>query len=408
MAALARAGLDELAARNLIRYLADQRAATGYVPDDRTLVVERFRDELGDWRVVLHSPYGDRVHAPWALAIAARLRERYGGMDVQALHTDDGIVLRVPDTDEPPPAGIAEFDPEELEPLITAELGGSALFASRFRECAARALLLPRRQPGRRSPLWQQRQRSAQLLEIASRYPAFPIVLETVREVLRDVFDVPALTGLLRDIAARRIRIVEVETATPSPFGKSLLFRYVGAFMYEGDAPLAERRAQALSLDPALLAELLGQDGLRELLDPSVVAETERDLQHLSEGRRCRDLEGVFDLLRTAGPLTAEEVSSRGADGAAAHRVVAARTGLRRAELRFLRVGPIEEAQRCIGDTVDERLIDAMAADHQESDLLKGLADFRRHAGALKFAGAGEFLQINQRNRRFRHCCLAA
>ncbi|MGD0063695.1 MAG: ATP-dependent helicase, partial [Streptosporangiaceae bacterium] len=315
---LQQAGLDELAARNLIKYLADQRAATGYVPDDRTLVLERFRDELGDWRVVLHSPYGDRVHAPWALAIAARLRERYGGMDVQALHTDDGIIIRVPDSDEPPPSGIALLDPDEIGDLITAEVGASALFASRFRECASRALLLPRRQPGRRTPLWQQRQRSAQLLEVASRYPAFPIVLETVRECLRDVFDVPALTGLLRDIAARRIRIVEVETATPSPFGKSLLFRYVGAFMYEGDAPLAERRAQALSLDPALLAELLGQDGLRELLDPAVIAEVERDLQHLSAARRCRDVEGVADLLRTTGPLTAQEVTDRCADGAAA------------------------------------------------------------------------------------------
>ena len=212
-----RAGLDALAARNLIRYLAEQRAATGYVPDDRTLVVERFRDELGDWRVVLHSPYGDRVHAPWALAIAARLRERYGGMDVQALHTDDGIIIRVPDADEPPPTGIALLDPDDVGDLITAELGASALFASRFRECASRALLLPRRNPGQRTPLWQQRQRSAQLLEVASQYPAFPIVLETVREVLRDVFDVPALTGLLRDIAARKVRVVEVETQTPSP-----------------------------------------------------------------------------------------------------------------------------------------------------------------------------------------------
>ena len=317
-AKLGQAGLDELAARNLIRYLADQRAATGYVPDDRTLVVERFRDELGDWRVVLHSPYGDRVHAPWALAIAARLRERYGGMDVQALHADDGIIVRVPDSDEPPPSGIALIDPDEIGDLVTAEVGASALFASRFRECASRALLLPRRQPGRRTPLWQQRQRSAQLLGIASRYPAFPIVLETVRECLRDVFDVPALTALLRDVAARRIRVVEVDTATPSPFGKSLLFRYIGAFMYEGDAPLAERRAQALSLDPALLAELLGTDGLRELLDPSVVAETERDLQHLSEGRRCRDLEAVADLLRTAGPLTAAEVAQRSVDAGAA------------------------------------------------------------------------------------------
>ena len=318
-AKLRQAGLDELAARNLIRYLAEQRAATGYVPDDRTLVLERFRDELGDWRVVLHSPYGDRVHAPWALAIAARLRERYGGMDVQALHTDDGIIIRVPDSDEPPPTGIALLDPDDVGDLITAEVGASALFASRFRECASRALLLPRRNPGQRTPLWQQRQRSAQLLEVARQYPAFPIVLETVREVLRDVFDVPALTALLRDIAARRVRVVEVETQTPSPFGKSLLFRYVGAFMYEGDAPLAERRAQALSLDPALLAELLGQDGLRELLDPAVIAETERDLQHLSDSRRCRDLEGVADLLRTAGPLTADEVAERCTEPGAAH-----------------------------------------------------------------------------------------
>ena len=315
---LLQAGLDELAARNLIRYLGEQRAATGYVPDDRTLVVERFRDELGDWRVVLHSPYGDRVHAPWALAIAARLRERYGAMDVQALHTDDGIIIRVPDSDEPPPAGIAVLDPDDVGDLITAEVGASAMFASRFRECASRALLLPRRQPGRRTPLWQQRQRAAQLLEVASRYPAFPIVLETVRECLRDVFDVPALTALLRDIAARRVRIVEVETSTPSPFGKSLLFRYVGAFMYDGDAPLAERRAQALSLDSALLAELLGQDGLRELLDPAVIADTERDLQHLSPARRCRDLEDVADLLRTTGPLTADEVAQRCVDGSAA------------------------------------------------------------------------------------------
>jgi ATP-dependent Lhr-like helicase len=311
---LTEAGLDKLAAGNLVKYLEEQRKATGTVPDDRTLVVERFRDELGDWRVVLHSPYGDRVHAPWALAITTRLRERYGGMDVQALHTDDGIIIRVPDSDEPPPAGIALIDPEELDQIITAEVGGSALFASRFRECASRALLLPRRQPGRRTPLWQQRQRSAQLLEIASQYPGFPITLETVRECLQDVFDVPALQRILRDLAARRIRMVEVETPTPSPFGKSLLFRYVGAFMYEGDAPLAERRAQALALDPALLAELLGTDGLRELLDPEVVAEAERDLQRLSPSRRCRDLEGIADLLRLSGPLTAAEVAERCAE----------------------------------------------------------------------------------------------
>jgi ATP-dependent helicase Lhr and Lhr-like helicase len=308
------AGLDDLAAGNLIRYLEGQREATGYLPDDRTLVMERFRDELGDWRLVLHSPYGARVHAPWALAIASRLRERYEGMDVQAMHTNDGIVLRVPDTDEPPSAALAELTPEEVEPLVTAELGGSALFASRFRECAARALLLPRRRPGRRSPLWQQRQRSAQLLAVAAKYSTFPIVLETVRECLQDTFDVPALADLMRDLASRKIRLVEVETPVPSPFARSLLFSYVGAFMYEGDSPLAERRAQALALDSSLLADLLGQADLRELLDASVVEEAEAQLQRLAPDRRCRDLEAVADMLRLIGPLSAAEVSERCAE----------------------------------------------------------------------------------------------
>jgi ATP-dependent helicase Lhr and Lhr-like helicase len=324
-------GLDDLAAANLVRYLADQREATGYLPDDRTLVLERFRDELGDWRLVLHSPFGAQVHAPWALAIAARLRERYQGMDVQAMHTDDGIVIRVPDTDEPPPGGLAELAPEDVERLVTDELGNSALFASRFRECAARALLLPRRTPGRRSPLWQQRQRSAQLLSVARKYGTFPIVLETVRECLQDVFDVPGLVGLMRELASRKIRLVEVETPAPSPFGRSLLFRYVGAFMYEGDAPVAERRAQALALDSALLAELLGQADLRELLDPVVVADTERELQRLLPSRACRDAEDVADLLRAIGPLSAAEVAGRCQDPDAADGWLAALAGQRRA-----------------------------------------------------------------------------
>jgi len=311
-------GLDELAARNLLSYLTEQRNATGYLPDDRTLVLERFRDELGDWRLVLHSPYGSQLHAPWALAIAARLRDRYGGMDVQAMHTDDGIVIRVPDADDPPPAGVAMLDPDEVEQIVTAELGASALFASRFRECAARALLLPRRQPGRRTPLWQQRQRSAQLLAVASQYGSFPVVLETMRECLQDVFDVPGLAALMRDIASRRIRLVEVETPAASPFSRSLLFRYVRAFMYEGDAPLAERRAQALAVDSALLAELLGQAELRELLDPRVVEETERELQRLAPDRVCRDAEAVADMLRALGPLTEAEVADRSADPAQA------------------------------------------------------------------------------------------
>ncbi|MGB6454987.1 MAG: DEAD/DEAH box helicase, partial [Streptosporangiaceae bacterium] len=344
------AGLDRLAAANLLSYLGEQRAATGYLPDDRTLVLERFRDELGDWRLVLHSPYGSQLHAPWALAIAARLRERYGGMDVQAIHTDDGIVIRVPDADDPPPAGIAALDPDEVEQLVTAELGGSALFSSRFRECAARALLLPRRQPGRRSPLWQQRQRAAQLLAVASQFGTFPIVLETMRECLQDVFDVPGLTALMRDVAARRIRLVEVETPTASPFSRSLLFRYVGAFMYEGDAPLAERRAQALALDSALLAELLGQAELRELLDPLVVEETERELQRLAPGRTCRDAEAVADMLRALGPLTTEEVAERSTDPARAPAWLASLAGQRRVlDLRIAgeqRWAAIEDAGR--------------------------------------------------------------
>lgn len=307
---ITRAGLDQWATDNLLAYLDEQRQATGHVPDDRTIVVERFRDELGDWRVAVHSPFGAQVHAPWALAIAGRLRERFG-VDVAAMHSDDGIILRLPDTEERPPPDLASFEPEEVEQLVTAEVGGSALFAARFRECAARALLLPRRQPGRRSPLWQQRQRSAQLLAVASRYPQFPVVLETMRECLQDVFDVPGLVQIMRDLQARRVRFVEVETAAPSPFARSLLMGYVAEYMYEGDSPLAERRAQALALDTGLLAELLGQAELRELLDPRVLDQIEAELQRLTPGRRARTAEEVADLLRLLGPLSTREIADR-------------------------------------------------------------------------------------------------
>ncbi|HYB39854.1 MAG TPA: ATP-dependent helicase [Mycobacterium sp.] len=308
-------GFDDFATDNLWRLLDDQCAATRVVPTDTTLLVERFRDELGDWRVILHSPYGLRVHGPLALAVSRRLRERYG-LDEKPTASNDGIVVRLPDTvpdsgDAPPGAELFVFDPDEIDPIVTDEVGGSALFASRFRECAARALLLPRRHPGRRSPLWHQRQRAAQLLDVARKYPDFPIVLETVRECLQDVYDVPTLTMLMSDIAGRRVRVLEAETATPSPFAASLLFGYVGAFMYEGDTPLAERRAAALSLDSTLLAELLGRVELRELLDPQVVAATGRQLQHLSADRLARDAEAVADLLRLLGPLTEDEVAAR-------------------------------------------------------------------------------------------------
>lgn len=305
------AGLDTLAQGNLLSYLAEQREATGTLPTDKQLTVERGRDEVGDWRVILHSPYGMKVHAPWALAVNARIRERLG-VEGSAVASDDGIIARVPDaTAEPPGAELFVFDPDELEQLVTVEVGGSALFASRFRECAARALLMPRRNPGRRTPLWQQRQRSAQLLEVARRYPTFPIILETLREVLQDVYDVPALLRIARSIGDRRIRLIETEPSQPSPFARDLLFGYVGAFMYEGDSPLAERRAAALSVDPALLGELLGKVELRELLDPAVIAQYEQELQRLDPERRAKGLEGVADLLRLLGPLDAAEVAER-------------------------------------------------------------------------------------------------
>ena len=310
MQRLTEIGLDEWAAANTLAYLADQRESTGHVPDDRTIVVERFRDELGDWRVAVHSPFGAQVHAPWALALQARLRERFG-VDVQAMHTDDGIVLRLPETDETPPPELAVFEPDEVEPIVTDEVGGSALFASRFRECAARALLLPRRNPGKRTPLWQQRQRSAQLLAVASQYGSFPVVLEAMRECLQDVFDVPGLAQLMRDVAERSVHIVDVETQQPSPMARSLLFGYIGQFMYEGDQPLAERRAAALALDSTLLAELLGTAELRELLDADAVDEIEAELQRRNEERRVRDLEDVADLLRLLGDLSTSEIVER-------------------------------------------------------------------------------------------------
>ncbi|MGP9018176.1 ATP-dependent helicase [Streptomyces sp. BR1] len=344
------AGLDAWAADNVLAYLDEQRRACGHVPDDRTILVERFRDELGDWRVVIHSPFGAQVHAPWALALGARLAERYG-MDAQVMHADDGIVLRLPDADlmgldlldqdpghldstydsEQAPVGAADavFDKGEIEQIVTDQVGGSALFAARFRECAARALLLPRRNPGKRTPLWQQRQRAAQLLQVASEFGSFPIVLEAVRECLQDVFDVPGLTELMGDLEARRVRLVEVTTPEPSPFARSLLFGYVAQFLYEGDSPLAERRAAALSLDSRLLSELLGQAELRELLDAEVLTELEQELQWLTEDRRIKDAEGVADLLRVLGPLTDAELAARGADPAWPQELAGARRAIR-------------------------------------------------------------------------------
>ncbi|MDH6222192.1 ATP-dependent helicase [Streptomyces pseudovenezuelae] len=344
------AGLDTWASDNVLSYLDEQREACGHIPDDRTIVVERFRDELGDWRVVVHSPFGAQVHAPWALALGAKLSERYG-MDAQVMHADDGIVLRLPDADlmsldlldqepmkagteydaEQAPVGAADvvFDKGEVDQIVTDQVGGSALFAARFRECAARALLLPRRSPGKRTPLWQQRQRASQLLQVASEFGSFPIVLEAVRECLQDVFDVPGLVELMGDLESRKVRLVEVTTPEPSPFARSLLFGYVAQFLYEGDSPLAERRAAALSLDSRLLAELLGQAELRELLDAEVLTELERELQWLTEDRRIKDAEGVADLLRMLGPLTDAELAERGAEPQWAQDLTGARRVIR-------------------------------------------------------------------------------
>ncbi|HVL84387.1 MAG TPA: DEAD/DEAH box helicase, partial [Pseudonocardia sp.] len=313
----AAAGLDGWAVDNLLAYLREQREATRHVPSDRTILVERFRDELGDWRLVVHSPFGSKVNGPWALAIAARMRERRG-VQVHAQGADDGIVLRLPDAVDDAGAEIVPtaedvlLDPAEVEQIVVAELGNSSLYASRFRECAARALLLPRRDPRRRSPLWQQRQRASQLLAVAGRYERFPVTLEAMRECVQDVYDLPGLRELMADVAARRVRVAEVTTAAPSPFARSLLFGYVGMFLYEADAPLAERRAAALALDSTLLAELLGSEAIRELLDPGVLAEVEAQLQRLAADRHARDVEGAADLVRFLGDLTEAEAAARG------------------------------------------------------------------------------------------------
>ncbi len=308
-------GLDERASTNLIAYLDDQAAATGAVPDDRTIVVERFRDEIGDWRVCVLSPFGAQVHAPWAMALQHRLGERWG-MAVELMWSDDGIVIRLPESVDELLDEELLIDPDEIEELIVSRLPSTAMFASRFRECAARALLLPRRRPDQRTPLWQQRQRSADLLGVAGKYPSFPILLEATRECLNDVFDVPALTEVLRDLRSRKIRLVAVDTQSASPFAQSLMFGWISVYMYAGDAPLAERRAAALALDRDLLRDLLGAEELRELIDPEALADLELELQRLVEGRLARDVDELHDQLRLLGPLSVDELDLRCIEGA--------------------------------------------------------------------------------------------
>jgi ATP-dependent Lhr-like helicase len=306
--------LDRRASENLVAYLREQQRATRVVPSDETIVVERFRDEIGDWRLCILSPYGGRVHAAWGLALSQKVRTERE-LEVDAIWSDDGIVIHLPDADEPPPADLVMIEPDELEDLVVAELSGSALFGSHFREAAARSLLIPRAYPGKRTPLWQQRLKSQSLLEVARDFPRFPVVLETYRECMRDVLDLPSLADLLSKLHSRQLNLVEVETPTASPFASSLLFDYVATYMYEGDTPNAERRAAALALDRDLLRELLGQDELRELIDPAALEEVEAQLQHRVEAGRAGDRDALQQILRTVGDLTAEECDKRVEEG---------------------------------------------------------------------------------------------
>ena len=302
--------LDPLAASNLVRYVAEQREATGTMPTDRAITVERFRDEVGDWRIAILSPLGARVHAPWTLAIEALVSHR-AGYHMQAVWSDDGIVLRLSDADELPATDLLFPDPDEVHGLVTDRLAGSALFAGRFREAAARALLLPRRRPGQRTPLFAQRLRAQNLMSVAQDFPAFPITLEAFRECLVDVFDLDALAGVMRAVGSREISVDEVDTPSASPFARGLVFDYVAAYLYEGDSPLAERKAQALSLDRHLLRELLGTEDLRELLDADAIAEVACELDRTLEHMRARDADEIHDLLRRLGDMTVDELAVR-------------------------------------------------------------------------------------------------
>ncbi|MEY2404248.1 MAG: ATP-dependent helicase Lhr and Lhr-like helicase [Acidimicrobiaceae bacterium] len=369
--------LDPRAAANLVQYLDEQAEATGAVPDDRTIVVERFRDEIGDWRVCILSPFGAQVHAPWAMALQARLSERWG-IDLELLWSDDGIVVRLPEAIDELPIAELLIDPEEIDDLVIAQLPNTAMFASRFRECAARALLLPRRRPDKRTPLWQQRQKAADLLSVAANHPTFPILLEATRECINDVFDVPALRTVLADLRSRAVRVVPVDTPRPSPFAQSLVFSWIAAYMYEGDSPMAERRAAALSLDRDLLRDLLGAEELRDLLDPGALADLELELQHLVDGRRARDADELHDLLRVLGPMTAVDLDARSTTDPAPwiEQLIAERRAIEVAIAREARYAAAEDAARLrdalgvalpIGlpgaftESVDEPMLDLVA-----------------------------------------------
>ena len=376
--------LDAQAAENLLRYLSDQIAAAGVVPDDRTVLIERCRDELGDWRVCVLSPFGSRIHAPWAMAVVERVRAEVG-LDVETMWTDDGFVVRFPETEDPPDPRLLVPAAEEVEALVLNQLGGTAMFAAKFREAAGRALLLPKRRAGGRTPLWQLRKRAADLLAVASRFGSFPIVLETYRECLRDVFDMPALVETLGRMERREIRVATVDSTVASPFAAALLFGYVANYLYDGDAPLAERRAQALSIDQAQLRELLGEIELRELLDATAMAEVESELQHLHEDRRARTVDGVHDLLLRLGDLSVDEIDARAnVDGRrAADELTKARRAISVTLRGQPRVVPVEYASRYrdgLGVPLPTGLPEAHleAAPHAALDLVRRYA--RTHA----------------------------
>ena len=286
------------------------------MPDDRTIVIEQSRDDIGDWRVAVLSPLGSRVHAPWAMAATARIRD-VQGLDVEVMWSDEGFVVRYPDGQAAPDTSLLLPDPDEVERLVVRQLGSTAMFAARFREAAGRALLLPRRRPGARAPLWQLRKRAADLLAVAARFGSFPIILETYRECLRDIFDLPALTDILTRIRSRSLRVVNVESQTPSPFSSSLLFGYVANYIYDGDAPLAERRAQALSVDQSQLRDLIGDTELRDLLDEAALDTLEAELQYLPARFHARSTDAVHDLLLRLGDLSREEIAARSVPGVA-------------------------------------------------------------------------------------------
>ena len=339
--------LEERAAENLVRYVRDQ-ADAGAVPDADTIVVERIRDELGDWRICVLSPRGGRIHAPWCMAVAAKIRRELG-IDVETLWSDDGFVIRMPDADAIPDAALMVPDPEEVEALVLQQLGGTALFAARFRENAGRSLLLPKRRAGSRAPLWQQRKKAGDLLAVAARFGSFPVLLETYRECLRDIFDIPALVDTLLQIRKRAVKVVVVDPDTPSPFAASLLFGYVANFLYDGDAPLAERRAHALSVDQTQLRELIGDAELRDLLDAGEIAAVELQLQHLDPDRRARSVDAVHDMLLEIGDLSTEEIAARcdpSLAARAASELVAARRAITVPVAGEVRYVAIEDAAR--------------------------------------------------------------